>query len=125
MGVADRKLLLGFYDIELKAIDNWPTLFSKKKWELRQIDTLRREINEYGLGIVGPMPRIDISTYHGSKGREADHVVLFTDCYQQTWDEQERNPDSEIRLSYVGLTRAMKTVTIIVPRTLMYLRALV
>jgi len=125
MGVADRKLVLGIEDVDIDYTENWPALFSKKKWELRQIDTLRREINEYGLGIVGPMPKIDISTYHGSKGREADHVVLFTDCYQQTWDEQERNPDSEIRLAYVGLTRAMKTVTIIVPRTLMYLRALV
>jgi superfamily I DNA/RNA helicase len=125
LGVDDRKLLLGVDDVRITITDDWPKLFSKRRWEIRNIETLRREINEHGLEIVGPMPRIDISTYHGSKGREADHVVLFTDYYQQTWQEQERNPDSEIRLAYVGLTRAMKTVTIIVPRTSMYLRALV
>lgn len=125
MGAADRKLVVGIDDIKIKTTEYWPALFTKKRWEQRHIDSLRREVNEYGLEVIGPMPRIDISTYHGSKGREADHVVLFTDCYQQTWDEQERNPDSEIRLSYVGLTRAKKTVTIIVPRTMMYLRALV
>lgn len=124
-GVDDRKLTLGKEDIDLSPVTNWPSLFSNKRWEVKQIEALRREVNEYGLEIIGPQPNIDISTYHGSKGREADNVVLFTDCYKQTWDEQEKDPDSEIRLAYVGLTRAKKSVTIIVPRTLMYLRALV
>ena len=125
IGSANRKITLGLEDITLTPATNWPQLFSKQKWEIRQIETLRREVNEYGLEIIGPQPNIDISTYHGSKGREADNVVLFTDCYKQTWQEQEKNPDSEIRLAYVGLTRAKKSVIIIVPRTLMYLRALI
>ena len=125
LGVEDRKITLSLGDIDLEPVVEWPKIFAQKKWELRQIEMLRHEVNEYGLNIIGPQPNIDISTYHGSKGREADNVVLFTDCYAQTWQEQERNPDSEIRLAYVGLTRAKKSVTIIVPRTLMHLRALV
>lgn len=126
-GVADRKLLLTRDDLPFVNWDraNWATLFTDKKWELRQIEVLRRQLNEYGLDVISSTPpNIDVSTYHGSKGREAHHVILYTDCYQATWDEQERNPDSETRLAYVGLTRAMKSVTIIVPQTLMYLRAL-
>lgn len=103
----------------------WPKLFSDKRWELRQIDNLRKQINKFGLDTISKdKPNIDISTYHGSKGREADQVVLFTDCYPATWEEQEKNPDSETRLAYVGLTRARKNTIIIVPRTMMYLLAL-
>lgn len=102
----------------------WPNLFTTRKWELRQIDTLRKQINAFGLDVISSEPpNIDISTYHGSKGREADHVVLFTDCYPATWKEQEDNPDNEMRLAYVGLTRAKKNAIIIVPRTAMYLLA--
>ena len=125
LGASDRNVVLRIGDINLTYKDNWPSIFSRYKWEVAQIEALRKQINEYGLEVIGNKPNIDISTYHGSKGREADHVILFTDCYKQTWDEQENDPDSEIRLAYVGLTRAKNSVTIIVPRTSMYLRALV
>jgi len=32
-------------------------------------------------------------------------VICLTDCSKAVWDEQGRNPDGEIRLFYVGLTR--------------------
>jgi len=125
LGVKNRTLTLTREDIIIPYTDSWPMLFSKRKWELAQINALRQQINEFGLEIIGPLPNIDIGTYHGSKGREAEHVVLFTDCYAATWAEQQINPDSETRLAYVGLTRSKKTVTIIPPRTLTYLQALV
>jgi hypothetical protein len=125
LGVKDRKITLSREDIVIPYVDDWPSLFTDKRHELAQILVLRQQINEFGLGIIGPMPNIDISTYHSSKGREADHVVLYTDCYKSTWDEQQDNPDSEIRLAYVGITRSKGSVTIITPRTMMYLTALV
>jgi hypothetical protein len=125
LGVKDRTITLGREDITIPYVDDWPSLFTTKKHELAQIFALRQQLNEFGLNIIGPKPRIDISTYHASKGREADHVVLYTDCYKSTWDEQQSNPDSEIRLAYVGITRTKGSVTIIPPRTMMYLTALV
>lgn len=125
LGVKDRKITLGKEDINIPDVDDWPSLFTNKRNELAQVFALRQQINEFGLEIIGPEPRIDISTYHASKGREADHVVLYTDCYKSTWDEQQTNPDSEIRLAYVGITRTKGSVTILPPRTMMYLTALV
>jgi hypothetical protein len=58
-------------------------------------------------------PRIRISTIHGAKGGEADHVLLLTDLSSQFTREQEVNPDDINRLFYVGLTRTRKTLHII------------
>ena len=126
LGVNDRALVIGKDAVTADwTTAAWPNLFSDKKWEVRQIENLRRQINKFGLEVISKTPpNIDISTYHGSKGREADHLVLFTDCYPATWEEQEKNPDTETRLAYVGLTRARKNAIIIVPRTTMYLLAL-
>jgi DNA helicase-2/ATP-dependent DNA helicase PcrA len=58
-------------------------------------------------------PRIRVSTIHGAKGGEADHVLLLTDLSTQFTKEQETNPDDINRLYYVGLTRTKKTLHII------------
>lgn len=58
-------------------------------------------------------PRIRVSTIHASKGGEADHVVLMTECAARTWDEYERNPENEARVWYVAATRARKRLTIV------------
>ena len=107
------------------AVKNWPKMFAKWESERKNLERLRRLVNIYGVSIIGDEPSIDISTYHASKGREADIVVLNTDCYKRTWDEQQRNPDVETRLCYVGITRARNKALILAPRTDMYMRALV
>lgn len=48
-----------------------------------------------------------ISTIHGFKGREADHVVLARDLEARYADPE------EYRVTYVGLTRARESLTII------------
>jgi len=62
-------------------------------------------------------PRIKVSTIHGAKGGEADHVVLQLDMAERTYREYEVSPDDEMRVWYVACTRAKKTLTIIAPRT--------
>lgn len=104
---------------------NWPNLFSKRQSDRRNIATLRRLIAQYGIDVIGKEMKIDISTYHGAKGREADIVILVTDCYPITWEEQIKNPDTEIRLCYVGITRAKETAYIVSPQTELYLKPLV
>jgi superfamily I DNA/RNA helicase len=58
-------------------------------------------------------PRIKLSTIHGSKGGEADHVMLLTDLSKKTEDKLLSNIDSERRVFYVGATRAKKSLHII------------
>lgn len=60
-------------------------------------------------------PRIRLSTIHGSKGGEADRVVLLTDMAPRTEREFFLRPDDEHRTWYVALTRARQTLQIIEP----------
>ena len=63
------------------------------------------------------VPRIKISTIHGSKGSEADNVVVITDIGQKSWLEMQKFPDDETRVFYVALTRVKKNLHIIQPKT--------
>lgn len=68
-------------------------------------------------GQLGKAPRIEISTIHGAKGREADHVILRPDMTARTWEGFLASPDQEHRVWYVGVTRARNTLTIVTPST--------
>ena len=63
--------------------------------------------------ILTTPPRIKLSTIHGAKGGEADHVMLLTDLSKKTEDKLLSNIDSERRVFYVGATRAKKSLHII------------
>jgi DNA helicase-2/ATP-dependent DNA helicase PcrA len=62
---------------------------------------------------LGKPARVEISTIHGAKGKEADHVVLRTDMTQRTFDSYQSMPDPEHRVWYVGVTRARQTLQIL------------
>lgn len=62
-------------------------------------------------------PRVEISTVHGAKGGEADHVILLTDMASRTYDEYWKNPDDEARVWYVAVTRAMRKLTLVSPQS--------
>jgi superfamily I DNA/RNA helicase len=85
-------------------------------------DKLSVEVREYYISLLRSgesltkQPRINISTIHGSKGGEADNVVLLTDMSYSTWDAINLNGDSEHRVWYVGATRAKEALHIIQPR---------
>jgi DNA helicase II / ATP-dependent DNA helicase PcrA len=61
-------------------------------------------------GSVDCSPRIRISTIHGAKGQEADHVVLKPDITTMTHEAFQRDPDREHRVFYVGVTRAKQSL---------------
>ena len=65
--------------------------------------------------------KIELSTIHGSKGRECNNVVLFTDYGTESqWlflRDAERNPDAQHRLMFVGITRAKQRLYIMAPLT--------
>lgn len=58
---------------------------------------------------------IQLSTIHSFKGKEADHVFLICDCsgtVEEALDITHTFED-EVRVWYVGITRAMNTLTLI------------
>jgi DNA helicase II / ATP-dependent DNA helicase PcrA len=57
-------------------------------------------------------PRIKLSTIHGTKGGEADNVVLFTDLSPAAMDEY---GDDLHRVFYVGVTRTRQNLFIVEP----------
>lgn len=61
-------------------------------------------------------PRIRIDTIHGSKGAEAENVLLVTDMTWRTWRGYEMRPDDEWKVLYVGCTRASRTLNLVAPR---------
>lgn len=63
--------------------------------------------------------RVRLSTIHGSKGGEADHVVLMRDVARRTFDEVRVAPEDEARVWYVAVTRARRQLTIVAPSTSM------
>lgn len=55
-----------------------------------------------------------ITTMHGSKGREAPHVVIFSEMGKKCW----KDPDTEHRLAYVASSRTQGTIEICQERKL-------
>lgn len=75
----------------------------------------RKLIERYGT--LDVKPNAHINTIHGVKGGEADHVVLRTDVTKKTSDgaDSDRGRDSEARVFYVGITRAKRSLRIVLP----------
>lgn len=75
---------------------------------------------EYYLAILRGGARLDkepnilVSTIHTIKGGEADHVVVISDVSRKCYDAM---GDDEHRTFYVAVTRAKKTIQIVLPRT--------
>lgn len=55
-------------------------------------------------------PKIKLATIHQAKGREADTVILDLHAPNKVQEEMALNPDGELRVLYVGLTRARRTL---------------
>jgi superfamily I DNA/RNA helicase len=60
-------------------------------------------------------PKIKLSTIHGSKGGEADNVLLYLDLSGKALQEMERNPDDAYRVLYVGITRTKENLVLKMP----------
>jgi DNA helicase-2/ATP-dependent DNA helicase PcrA len=65
-------------------------------------------------------PRVRLSTIHGAKGAEADHVVLLKEMARRTHHEMKFWPDDEARVWYVGVTRAKDRLTVVESPTARY-----
>jgi len=109
-------------DVNLQA--DWVRYLARSTADITKNQMIRTILNSVGWAGVLEPPKVSLTTYHGSKGREADHVVLLTDCFRKAYDGARLDPDDERRVAYVGVTRAKNKLSIILPQTEMYMRAL-
>lgn len=58
-------------------------------------------------------PNVRLSTIHGAKGREAAHVILINSTTANSLEAWENDRENELRVWYVGMTRAKTDLTII------------
>jgi len=63
---------------------------------------------------------VNISTIHGVKGGEADHVVVLSDVSRGVTRQLNIDEDSEHRVFYVAVTRARNKLTIVAPESRTY-----
>lgn len=105
-----------------KGTEEWPD----KIWH-EALTTIPIREREYYISLlrrgekITKAPRINVSTIHGVKGGEADHVCLLTDITQRTHEGFLVNPDNEWRVWYVAATRAKQSLHIVMPRTGYYI----
>ncbi len=68
-----------------------------------------------------PTPKVRLTSIHGAKGREADHVVVLPDMTRATFREYEDyscgGNEAENRVAYVAVTRARERLVLVRPRT--------
>ncbi len=74
---------------------------------------LRKVVQRGGRKALTEQPRIRLSTIHGAKGAEEEHVVLMTDMTGLVRKSLDRHEAAERRVWYVGLTRARKSLALV------------
>ena len=62
-------------------------------------------------------PKVHIDTIHSVKGGEADNVAIAMDITKKTETNMLRRPNDELRVLYVGATRARYKLHILLPKT--------
>ena len=72
-----------------------------------------RAVDFYRDADLESVPTIRLSTIHAAKGHEADRVILLTDMTTRVAQSAEKAPDDEIRVWYVGMTRAKRQLDIV------------
>jgi superfamily I DNA/RNA helicase len=94
----------------------------RKDWTLLELETTDRDRNAYAQaderGKLRERPRVQVGSIHGHKGAEADNVVVLAGCTGATeravLDNNRR--EEEVRVAYVGVTRARRNCYILRPR---------
>ena len=76
------------------------------EWKNYLVDLVRR----FGLDTLYETEPITLSTIHGAKGMEFDHVWLSTDMSKRTRAASLKDSEAERRVFYVGLTRCSQSL---------------
>jgi len=99
-------------DLFTKTLDWYDVLNAKGvKKRIRYLRAVMRDGHK-----LDDKPRIEVSTIHASKGGERDNVMLLTDLSYGPYKssrETQQGRDDELRVFYVGATRAKKKLVIV------------
>jgi DNA helicase-2/ATP-dependent DNA helicase PcrA len=96
-------------------------LLSKPIWN-EGLEGISLETREYYTSVlrskrkISQVPKVHVNTIHGVKGGEAQHVIIISDMSKRTYTEMLKDYDSEHRVAFVALTRAIERVTIVMPQ---------
>lgn len=96
---------------------------ANKPRQVKANQALYQIASKFGLEATVAEPKVTLTTYHASKGREAKQTILITDCSPSAMEYAAREPDYERRLAYVGVTRAKEIVNVCRPQSDSYMRA--
>lgn len=99
----------------------WPESSERRDW-MAALQRMSPEAREYiralrlrGEPLSGP-GRVQVSTIHGAKGAEADNVVVVDGMGPRVAGEWLAHPDAELRVWYVAVTRARKSLFVLQDR---------
>jgi DNA helicase-2/ATP-dependent DNA helicase PcrA len=114
---------------KMPPVVKWEDIFSESAMEIPWMQGLPRispSDREYiralraGGESLSKKGRVRIGTVHSVKGAEADNVVLMSDISERVTYGARIDPDSEYRVQYVGVTRAINALHVILPQTARY-----
>lgn len=97
-------------------IDWWREHLLKSR--AKTVEYPLRVLRRRGWQALSTPPRIYVGTMHSFKGAEADDVLIYpdlSDAGRDAWDACGRSRDEVIRLGYVAMTRARRSVSIGMP----------
>lgn len=107
--------------------NNFAKTYNIKDYNQELIDTdviegnakymVQAYLDKYGFDELEAMakakPKVLVATVHKVKGSEANNVAMFMDCTFKVHRNRYRDFDSELRILYVGLTRAKENLYIV------------
>lgn len=98
-----------------KAINRKDPAVFKKSWDEVMVlpPEAMEQIEVHGEESLTEAPNVELCTVHAAKGRECENVILLTDMTERVRESMDSDPDSEARVFYVGVTRAISNLTIV------------
>lgn len=117
-GLADlRKVSDGFNRLVEAILEQGPAVVLQMRTDSYTREYFARLLKRYG---KIPQPQVLLGTWHWSKGRQAQHVVVLPDLPGPCWNElhgDRSQKEAERRVAYVAITRSQKRLTILRPLT--------
>lgn len=107
-------------EVDMQALFKHHGLLQRGPWfealgklKASEVQYIRAMLRRGGNPALLQPPRVRLSTIHAAKGEEADHVILLTGVSRKVRETMDRDPDSERRVFYVGVSRARSTLQIV------------
>lgn len=92
---------------------DWSRLLKVGNVNSKLLDYYRAVERRWSIDALTQRPPVELSTIHGYKGGEATHVILDCGISRRVDRGTDNDPDAELRVGYVGVTRAAERLTFV------------